>query len=590
MPASLRRSLTLVFMGLSVIPLLTFGFLISRQTYVVQESQSMETQKVAARYVAEMLQSFFSRLESELRVLTDVVRFQGLDRERKRVILSGLLVYQNAFEEIRLFDRSGTEDLFLSRQRHVATERPRGISFEELRVATSDWRTYFSPVDFDGMPGEPFLIMAIPLQDLHSGELTGILSTKVRLKALWRLIEDTRMGAGQDLFVVDPSDNVVAHRNPTVVLQGTRFRAPARDGIAMGLSGKRAVMAVDRVSIGLQEFRVVSEQTVSAAFALANQAMALALMLTAGMLAASFLLGVLIVRSVAAPIHAMATAAKAISAGDLSQRVSVSSHNEFGALADAFNSMAGQLQNLIGDLERRVAERTLQLSETNKELESFSYSVSHDLRSPLRAIDGFTRILVEDHSSSLNEEGRRVCGVIRENTAKMGRLIEELLAFSRLGHAAMNLAPLDMAGLVQEVFGEVLPVPEDGRIEVRVGPLPPAMGDRILVHQVWLNLVGNAVKFSSKRERAVVEVDGVREGTENAYRIRDNGAGFDMNYVDKLFRVFQRLHGEREFQGSGIGLAIVQRIVHRHGGRVWAEGEPDKGATFHFTLPGVKDG
>jgi light-regulated signal transduction histidine kinase (bacteriophytochrome) len=231
-----------------------------------------------------------------------------------------------------------------------------------------------------------------------------------------------------------------------------------------------------------------------------------------------------------------------------------------------------------------VAERTAQLEAANKELEAFSYTVSHDLRAPLRAVDGFTRILLEEYAPQFDAEGRRFCGLISNNTRRMGELIDDLLAFSRLGRAKMHPAPVDMASLANATFLELTALSERARIDFHLEPLPPATGDPALLRQVWANLLANAVKFSAKKERPSIEVRGVQQGGAVVYSIRDNGAGFDMRYVDKLFGVFQRLHNVREFEGTGVGLAIVQRIVHRHGGRVWAEGAPGEGATFYFTL------
>jgi PAS domain S-box-containing protein len=258
---------------------------------------------------------------------------------------------------------------------------------------------------------------------------------------------------------------------------------------------------------------------------------------------------------------------------------------ELATLASQNALLHKQVEHYAAELEQRVVERTAQLEAAVKELEAFSYSVSHDLRAPLRAIDGFTRILLEDYGPSLDAEGKRVCRVISDNTRHMGQLIDDLLAFSRLSRADMRPVPIDMEALANSAFHQLTTPESRARIDFRLGALPPAVGDPTLIGQVWLNLLSNAIKFSSKREQAVVEV-GCRESEgESAYYVRDNGAGFDMRYAGKLFGVFQRLHSEREFEGTGVGLAIVQRTISRHGGRVWAEGEVERGATFYFTLP-----
>ncbi len=243
-----------------------------------------------------------------------------------------------------------------------------------------------------------------------------------------------------------------------------------------------------------------------------------------------------------------------------------------------------QLRSLNTDLERRVIERTVQLQESNTELEAFAYSVSHDLRAPLRAIDGFARILTEDYASHLDAEGKRVCAVIHENTVKMSHLIDDLLALSRLGRAALSPSGIDMQSMANSVFYELTTADSRSRIDFQVGKIPEAAADPTLMREVWMNLLANAIKFSSKRQRAVIKVDAQQAETGGVYTVSDNGAGFDMQYRDKLFGVFQRLHSTKEFEGTGVGLALVQRVIHRHGGRVWAEGEVDRGATIYFTL------
>ncbi len=244
-----------------------------------------------------------------------------------------------------------------------------------------------------------------------------------------------------------------------------------------------------------------------------------------------------------------------------------------------------EIRQLNADLERRVQERTARLEEANKELESFSYSVSHDLRAPLRHISGFAEMLQKHSAGALDDNGRRFLKVIHDSARHAGRLVDDLLAFSRMGRAELRQTPVDTAALVEEVRREVAGEAEGRNVRWEVGPLPAVKGDPAMLRLVWRNLLSNAVKYTRPRAEARVEVGGTADGPEAVFFVRDNGVGFDMKYKDKLFGVFQRLHRPEQFEGTGIGLANVRRIVARHGGRAWAEGVPDGVATFFFSLP-----
>jgi signal transduction histidine kinase len=298
---------------------------------------------------------------------------------------------------------------------------------------------------------------------------------------------------------------------------------------------------------------------------------------------------------------------------DFSLRAQKTTQDEIGVLVDAFNDMLAEIDRraqaleeanaslqreaaerqradddlvrLNQQLEARVAERTAQLEEANRELESFTYSVSHDLRAPLRWIVGFSDALMEDHGDALDDEARRKIGIIRGEGTRMGQLIDDLLAFSRLGRKALSTSEVQMTLLAETCWATLKAQQDVSQVDIRIDYLPDARGDRVLLGQVLANLLSNALKFSAGKPEPRIDVSAITDENEHIYFVRDNGAGFDPKYQAKLFGVFQRLHDATEFPGTGVGLALVQRIVNRHGGRVWAEGRPGEGATFYFTLP-----
>lgn len=262
-------------------------------------------------------------------------------------------------------------------------------------------------------------------------------------------------------------------------------------------------------------------------------------------------------------------------------------NEERNKLGDTQRALLNMLEDI--ESERVKAEQAKALLESvNKELEAFSYSVSHDLRAPLRAISGFSQAVIEDCAPKLDDEGRRYLGLIQENAHRMGRLIDDLLTFSRLGRQQMTNSKIDIETLAKSVFEELFAQEHGRKIKFTVHPSPPIYGDNSMIRQVLVNLLSNAIKFTRTREEAIIEFGYLPKLDEGAYYIKDNGVGFDMQYVGKLFGVFQRLHSAAEFEGTGVGLALVYRIVTRHGGRVWAEGAIDQGATFYFTLPGSR--
>lgn len=313
------------------------------------------------------------------------------------------------------------------------------------------------------------------------------------------------------------------------------------------------------------------------------------------------------------PILAIAGVAReVVTRRDFTLRVKKLSNDEVGALAEAFNEMLSEIQSRTDELEKsnlilgnevserrraeeevrllnkeldtRVQKRTAELEIANSELESFCYSVSHDLRAPLRSIDGFSHALIEELGNNLSENASHYLGRIRNSSQRMGQLIEDLLNLSRLSRTAMKLQTLDLSLMAQEVINVLRQTSPHRNVDVSIWDGMSASGDENLILIVLENLLGNAWKFTSKIENPRIEIGTILEEGKSIYFVRDNGAGFDMTYMDKLFGVFQRLHSQNEFQGTGVGLATVRRIILRHGGRIWANGSPGKGAVFYFTL------
>lgn len=310
----------------------------------------------------------------------------------------------------------------------------------------------------------------------------------------------------------------------------------------------------------------------------------------AAVLLVAYLLSRLLQRQISLPILGLAETARVVSERrDYSVRAPKLGQDELGRLTDALNDMLGQIQGLTQDLERRVAQRTAELESANRELEAFSYSVSHDLRAPLRHIDGFAGMLARLDGAALSEKGRNYLGHISGSAKQMGTLIDDLLVFSRMGRTEMQIAPVDLQQLTDEAIQGLEPEIQQRNIRWRKGALPVVPGDLPMLRQVFVNLLSNAVKYTRPRDPAEIEI-GAQDGApgEVVVFVRDNGVGFDMKYATKLFGVFQRMHRAEDFEGTGIGLANVRRIIVRHGGRIWAESQPDAGATFYFSLPRQK--
>jgi signal transduction histidine kinase len=523
---------------------------------------ALSRREAVARLSAATLAEKFGRVVDVAVSLATRVRFRELVAAGKWAeaieIMSAVPRDLPHIERLFLTDAGGTLQADVP-----ALPGVRGTSFafrEWYQGVSAGWRPYVSPIYIrTAEPRLKVFAVAVPVRDA-AGSVAGILVLQVEIERLLEWIEAVDVGANGFIHIMDSKGRTAFHsKYPFRQEFADLSKAPATEKLRRGrhgveiafdpVEGEDSVVAFAAVpgygwGVVVQEPRRFSP-------ALEARDEQLQRLLTAYVL-------ILALGGAAIVLALRIAAGRRRAAGDRSMKA---------------------------ELERRVAERTAQLDAANKELEAFSYSVSHDLRAPLRAIDGFSQMLLDDFAEPLGGEGARRLDVIRDNSRKMARLIDDLLDFARLGRKPLAFSAIDMTALAREVYRELRAAQPEGEAEFHLAALPTSWGDPALLRQVFANLLSNALKYVGKERVPRIEVSGRAEGAECVYCVKDNGVGFDMAYYDKLFGVFQRLHSEKEFSGTGVGLAIVQRVVTRHGGRVWAESKQDQGSSFYFSLP-----
>lgn len=548
-------SLLLVFFGAAILTIQSYRAIDHDLT-----EAALSRREANAYLAATIIREKFDRLADLGVSFATRVRFRTLVTEEKwDDAIEILRSAPNDFpfiERVFLADSSGNLMADIPRLPGV-----RGRNFAErdwYQGVSSNWRPYLSNVYTRAAePQLNVVAMAVPIE-ARSGAISGILVLQVTLGTFTDWMQGIDVGEGGQVYLADR--NGTAAKNGLTKVHGELNDLSAVPAVQQALRGANGVEVLfdpavgeDRLAayspVGRYGWGVVIQQPTSVAFGPRDRLLRSVVIAYAWTLV--LLVGVVYL---------------------ISRVVSEQRHGE-------------AMRRTAVELEERVAERTAELAESNRELESFSYSVSHDLRAPLRAIDGYSRILDEDYGSRLDSEGKRLLAVVQSNVNKMGQLIDDLLAFSRMGRTAMKMAEIDMEALVAEVSEDLGTAANTGAARLTVRPMARAWGDRALIRQVWTNLLTNALKFSSKVAGPEIVVGCTVEEQHIVYFIQDNGAGFDMAYYHRLFAVFQRLHSANEFGGTGVGLAIVQRVVSRHGGRVWAESQVNAGTTFFFSLP-----
>jgi signal transduction histidine kinase len=460
----------------------------------------------------------------------------------------------------------------------------------------------FSEYVIPGVAAEPALQFGFPVRSTN-GQIVRVLYASLKTPPLSTALAELPLPDPGVVNVLDSKMRLIARHPDREKAVGGEFgvtnitrRIQAGETVfeSPGLDGIKRLFAVSPISDGSTPILFAAVGIPSEiSFATANKQAIESLLLM-------LLMGGLVLwiawwfseRRFLRPVHAMLDAAQRLTGGDLTARTGISANEgELHLLGAKFDEMAATLEKRQEEilrknteLEERVCERTKELATLNAELEAFSYSVSHDLRAPLRHMDGFAQLLLGDPKHQDDPQTSRYLSRITNSAKQMGTLIDELLSFSRMTRQSMMLADVNSDDLVAYVIKELSAKEGERKIAWQVDRLPNVKADLAMLRQVWINLISNALKYTRGKEPAVISVKASREEAETIFCISDNGAGFDMAYVDKLFGVFQRLHRDDEFEGTGIGLANVRRIVQRHGGRTWAEGEVGQGAKFFFSV------
>jgi signal transduction histidine kinase len=566
----------------------------------------------AAEYGAA-IKFYFESAADELEIAARLVNSKATGQEfgpdrRGKSLLTFIMSHSSVFEFLYFANIDGT----------IVSIEPQALEANLYR-RNIEFRPWFSTTLRTGAPSvsalhialatsRPAVLVAVPILD-SAGRPVGVLAGSIKLEQLSRVGSGgLRSDSGQQFgYLTDGNGLVIAHQaNPKYVLEQTDFSSEPT--VQRALQGKQGTLSffdpIERkwmlgaylpVRVGQASkrpwavsFAVPQDVAFAPVGSFSRTIGGTALLFALGFGLVAFLL----IRRFTSPLDQLTEAVRRAAAGDFSHRLEKPLQDEFSSLTNAYNSMAtelGEKNRRILEHESHLREANSRLEESNKELEAFSYSVSHDLRAPLRAIDGFSHALLEDYGEALPTEARGYLARIRHGVQMMGDLIDDMLKLSRVNRAELSRETIDLSALMQSQAQE-LTVRDPGRAaDLVISPGMWVEADRRLVQILVSNLLENAWKFTRTKSRARIECGEIHGDGEKTFFVRDNGVGFDMKYVGKLFSAFQRLHERSEYEGTGIGLVIVQRIAAKHGGRAWADAVPGEGATFSFSLSGKED-
>lgn len=593
---------------IGLLPMGLVGFGVATLNRRALATQSARALTEAARGLAGQADGYLAGVFSTTQAIAALPAIVSMDQAAHEVLLKELFHHYHTFARLSTFDGTG---------QRVASSQPGGATFIGLLASfQTAWQQGRQAWEVAPAPstGRPALLIYTPIRDAER-QLVGVLGAVVDLESFATVISRVYSAGNGRAFILDATGRVLVHPESEAIQAQRDYSwlgvptggRPAGPGTVrytldntVRIAGYASIPVANWTAVVERPERTVLEPT-RRPWQLALSGLALSAALALG--AAWFL-----ARTLTRPVRNLAQAAHALGAGEPAVALPAlgPEHGELGMLVMAFAAMRdsvaereaglrqlatekeqaeGTVRRLNAELEQRVRERTAALEASNKELEAFAYSVSHDLRAPLRGVDGFSNILLEEYADKLDRQGVHYLQRVRAASQRMGHLIDALLYLSRVTRSELHRTTLDMSLLAQTIVSELHDLQAERQVAVRITPGLLVCADAPLLHIMLENLLGNAWKFTGKQPQAQIEFGVTQHEEERTYFVRDNGAGFDMVYANKLFGAFQRLHTVTEFEGTGIGLATVQRIVHRHGGRVWAEGTVGQGATVYFTLP-----
>lgn len=606
------RSRAIILVLLAVVPVLalTFYSYLEQRAFTVREMQ--RDAFVAARNMAHIQGAMIRNAQQFLAILAQLPQVRQRDPKACAELFANLMRDQESYAVLLAAKPDG--EVFAS---FPPTTAPKKVIDRSWFQRATTYRAFvMGETQLGRISGKFCIPFGYPVLD-DSGELTAVLSIGINLEwlgaflaqsdLLGAVVAQTDSPVKSSLVLADDSGRLLFHYPDPGYYVGQVFQEYAGikaltskdEGVAdiHWLDGKQRLFGFTRMPPPFRELYVAVGIPKEEVFLRVNRDLwrnLIWLSLVAALaMAAAWYGGDVFIRW---EVNKLLAATRRLTGGDLAARTEQPYRSgELGQLAQAFDQMADSLQGRDGDLKKTAAElrqrlrdlnhRSLELAAANKELGDFAYTVAHDLRAPLRALGGFARILLEDYPEKLDENGQRYLNIIHQNAQKMGQLIDDLLSLARLGRREMSLVPINMTELATAVCKELQDSNPQRDLRIDIQSLPEALGDRAMLRQVLANLLLNAVKFTRDRDTALIQVSGWSDEPDNIYCVRDNGAGFDMKYVNKLFGVFQRLHTEKEFEGTGVGLATSKRIIERHGGRMWAESVLHEGASFYFSIP-----